>query len=118
LIDDEDNPLGLDREDKAGRDDVISEGVLYLPENRRVHLIFRSRDVLHSFFLPAQRVRQDIVPGMAIDSTFVPTKSGKFPILCTELCGIGHYAMRGNLEVMPQDEFERWMKEQTPGSHP
>lgn len=114
LIDD-DNLLGLDSKDEAGRDDVILLGQLCLPVNRTAHVRLRSKDVLHSFFLPQHRVKQDAVPGMVIDVWFVPTQTGQFEILCAELCGLGHYAMRGVLRVLPQSEFDQWLKQTASG---
>ncbi|MBI4028112.1 MAG: cytochrome-c oxidase [Verrucomicrobia bacterium] len=108
---DDDNVLGLDPTDAAGRDDLIVNGQLRLPVNRPVRLRLRSKDVLHGFFLPSQRVRQDIVPGMLIEVWFVPNQAGQFEILCTELCGLGHHMMRGLLQVMPEREFEQWLNQ-------
>jgi cytochrome c oxidase subunit 2 len=110
LIDDE-NTLGLDSKDATSKDDLIVGGELRLPVNKPAHLRLRSKDVLHSLFLPSQRVKQDVVPGMVIDAWFVPTQTGEFEILCTELCGLGHYKMRGVLRVTTQEEYEKWLAE-------
>ena len=106
------NPLGLNKKDPAGRDDVVLLNDLRLPVNRPARIRLRSKDVIHSFFLPNLRVKQDAVPGMTIDIWFVPTEVGTFEIACTQLCGFGHYQMRGLLQVMPPDEFEKWLKEE------
>lgn len=109
-----DNPLGLDAKDATARDDVVLSGVLALPVNRPVRIVLRSKDTIHGFFLPAQRVKQDAVPGMTIGIWFVPTKVGTYEIACAQLCGFGHFQMRGVLRVMPEQEFDRWLKEQPP----
>ena len=106
-----DNPLGLDAGDPASHDDVLMIGLLYVPVNRPVQIRLRSKDVLHSFFLPFQRVKQDVVPGMTIPVWFVPTQEGDYEIACAELCGFGHYQMRGLLRVVSEEEFERQLAE-------
>jgi cytochrome c oxidase subunit 2 len=69
----------------------------------------RSHDVIHSFYLPYQRIKQDAVPGMQIELWFVPRRPGQFEIACSQLCGLGHYRMRAFLTVEPQDSFDRWL---------
>lgn len=110
----EGNPLGLDKADSAARDDIVKLGVLYLPANQPVRIRLRSKDTLHSFFLPNFRIKQDAVPGIAVEVWFTPTKVGHYELACAELCGLGHFQMRGILEVMPPEEFERWLSEQEP----
>ena len=105
------NMLGLDRTDRAAQDDIVRVNRIYLPVNRPARIILRARDVIHSFFLPHFRVKQDVVPGMTIEIWFVPTELGEYELACTELCGLAHYRMRGTLEVLPPDEFERWLVE-------
>ncbi len=106
------NPLGLDETDPAARDDIVMLNELYLPVNRPARLHLRSKDTLHSFFLPHQRVKQDAVPGMTIEIWFVPTELGTYEIACAELCGFGHFQMRGLLHVVTPAEFETWLKEE------
>ena len=77
-----------------------------------VHIRLSSKDVIHSFFLPNFRFKQDVVPGLKMEFWFVPTQTGAFEIACTELCGIGHYQMRGLFHVLPQDEYQKWLSEQ------
>ncbi|MBI3895055.1 MAG: cytochrome c oxidase subunit II [Acidobacteria bacterium] len=108
------NPLGLDREDLAARDDIVLLSEIYLPVNRPARIRLRSKDVLHSFFLPHQRIKQDIVPGMTIETRFVPTETGTYEIACAELCGFGHYQMRGLVHVVSEEEFNQWLSEQSP----
>lgn len=107
--------IGVDRknkENKDGKDDITSTGVLTVPNGKLIHLKMRSKDVIHSLFLPVQRLKQDVVPGMLIDSYFTPTKTGTYEILCTELCGLGHYKMRGVLKVLEPADYEKWLKEE------
>jgi cytochrome c oxidase subunit 2 len=109
----DENPFGIDPEDPAGRDDfVVTE--MHLPLNQPVEVLITAKDVLHSFFIPAMRVKQDAVPGMTTRFWFVPTVAGTYDIPCAELCGQGHYIMRGVLVVESAQEFERWQQEQTP----
>jgi cytochrome c oxidase subunit 2 len=111
LISDE-NPLGIDRSDPQAKDDFVRTNLLVLPVDRPALLRLRSKDMQHAFFLPNFRVKQDLVPGMTIDSWFVPRKTGEFEIACAELCGLGHYRMRGLLNVMTEAEVEKWLADQ------
>ncbi len=111
---DETDPLGLDPDDPAGADDVVAINNLYFPVGRPVRVRLRSKDVIHSFFLPHLRVKQDAVPGMTIDVWFVPTVEGRYELACTELCGLGHYRMRGFAHVVTPEELERWLEEHAP----
>ncbi len=113
LIDGERNPLGLDRADPAAIDDVVLRNVIHVQADRAVHLKLRSRDVLHSFSVAAFRVKQDVVPGIVAGTTFVPTIPGRYEIGCAELCGMGHYRMRGHVVVHTPGEFSEWSAEQT-----
>ncbi len=108
-----DNPMGLDRADSAGADDIVVRGGdLHLAVNRPVRVRLRSKDVLHSFFIPAFRVKQDAVPGMTIELWFTPTREGKYEIACAELCGVGHYIMRGQITVESQQAVQAWLAQQ------
>jgi cytochrome c oxidase subunit 2 len=106
------NPLGLDDADPASRDDIVLLNDIHLPVNQPVRIRLRSKDVIHSFFVPDFRVKQDAVPGMTIDVWFVPTKTGTFELACNQICGFGHYTMRGLVEVVPPTDFENWLEEQ------
>ncbi len=109
-IDDE-NVFGIDPDDGNGADDIVVSGELRVPVDVPLRLRMRTKDVLHSLFLPRHRVKQDLVPGMVVDTRFTPTETGQFEILCTELCGLGHYQMRGILEVVTAESFEGWLNE-------
>ncbi|HVS88847.1 MAG TPA: cytochrome c oxidase subunit II [Candidatus Acidoferrum sp.] len=100
--------IGLDTTDAASKDDVVT-GTMYVPVNREVELILRAQDVIHSFFVPAMRFKQDAVPGLAIHMHFTPISIGDYEIACAELCGLGHYKMHGMLKVVSQAEFDKWL---------
>jgi len=105
------NPLGLDPNDKNGKDDITTINQLHLPIGKPAIIHLTSKDVMHSFFLPVMRVKQDIIPGMSIPTWFTPTKTGNFEIACAQLCGLGHYRMKGYLTIHTQDEFDQWIKD-------
>ncbi len=102
------NFVGLDPADPAGKDDAQLT-TLVIPLDRPVELTLRSKDVIHSFFVPALRFKQDSVPGMSIKVHFTANKVGKYEIPCAELCGSLHYNMKSNMLVVPSDEFDRLM---------
>jgi len=104
-----DNPLGVDEDDEKALDDVVVRGMLYVPRGRAVVLKMRTHDVIHSFFVPHFRVKQDLIPGFPTTIKFTPTKTGVFELVCAELCGLGHYKMRGEVHVLEPDEFEAWL---------
>ncbi len=83
---------------------------LYLPKDRNIKLIMTSEDVLHSFFMPNFRVKQDVVPGMYTTLEFMPTMTGDHPIYCAEYCGTGHSDMLGTIHVLEQSDFDRWLQ--------
>ncbi len=89
-------------------DDVGVENELHVPAGRNVRLRLRSQDVIHSFFIPAARLKQDVLPGRTIDAWFNVTVPGRYEIPCAELCGFGHYTMRGVLVVHPPDDYRAW----------
>lgn len=109
LIDELRNPIGIDNNDPAAADDTVDLNLITVPVNRAVKVTLRSRDVIHSFFLPHFRVKQDAVPGMTITIWFTPTREGRFEIPCAELCGLGHYRMKGFLNVVPADQFQTFL---------
>jgi len=121
LIDVAANPLGLDRDDPAAKDDVTTLNQLYLPVNKPIIVKLTSKDMIHSFGVPEFRVKQDAVPGLTIPIWFVPnvttaemrTRTGnpefQYEIACAQLCGLGHYRMRGFVTVQTAEEFQKWM---------
>ena len=112
LIDDTTNPLGLVPSDPAGKDDILTINEITVPFGRAVRVHLRSKDVIHSFFLPNFRVKQDAVPGMTPEVVFFPTELGRFELACAELCGLAHYRMRGFFNVVRQEEFDQWLRAQ------
>jgi cytochrome c oxidase subunit 2 len=105
------NFIGLDKSDPAAADDLAMQNQLFIPEGRPVRVRLRSLDVIHSFFLPEFRVKQDAVPGMTSETWFTPQRAGDFEIACAEHCGLGHYRMRGQVHVVPPAELEARIKE-------
>lgn len=105
-----DNPFGMDPNDPRGQDDVlVPRAELHLPLDRPVKLLLRSKDVLHDFTVPQFRVKMDMVPGMVTFLWLTPTKAGQYEILCEELCGMGHFAMRGRVVVDEATEYGAWL---------
>ena len=103
------NELGLDRQnDPDAKDDIVSEE-LAVPVNRPVQLILRSKDVTHSLFVRELRLKQDLVPGMEIPIHFTATHVGEYEIVCSQLCGMGHFGMRAVLKVMSDEDFQKWL---------
>lgn len=107
------NPLGLDDKDPASADDVVSP-VITVPVGREVELMLRAKDVTHSFFVRELRLKQDTVPGLVIPVHFTPTKIGAYEVVCAELCGLGHHRMKSSLNVVSEEEFQKWLREQAP----
>jgi cytochrome c oxidase subunit 2 len=106
----EGNPLGIDPDDPAGRDDIVSTS-LVVPAGHDVELTLRAQDVIHSVFIPAMRFKQDAVPGMNVRAHLKPVETGTFEITCSQLCGLGHYRMRASMRVVREEEFNQWLKE-------
>jgi cytochrome c oxidase subunit 2 len=100
-----DGKLGTD-------DDFMVRNQLHIPVNQPVALTLTAEDVIHSFFVPEFRVKQDAVPGMNIVSWFQATKTGEYEIGCAELCGMGHYKMRARVFVHTPEEYNAWLAEQ------
>jgi cytochrome c oxidase subunit 2 len=108
-----DNPFGLKPEDPNGQDDVLVDGDdLHLVLNQPTNVLLRSLDVLHDFYVPQFRAKMDMVPGLVTFFWMTPTRTGEFDILCAELCGSGHYAMRGRVVVEEKAAFDVWLAEQ------
>lgn len=98
------------------QDDVKIDNELHVPVNKVVHVKLTSRDVIHSFFVPNFRLKQDAVPGRQIRVWFEATKPGKYELPCAELCGFGHSGMIGWVFVHNSEDYEKWIKENTPQS--
>jgi cytochrome c oxidase subunit II len=106
------NFYGLDTtNDQDSKDDIVT-AELAVPVNREVHLLMHSKDVGHSFYVPVLRVQQDFVPGLDVSVHFTATQIGRYEIVCTQLCGLGHYNMKAYLEVKSQEDYDAWLKQQ------
>jgi cytochrome c oxidase subunit II len=109
----DENPFGLDPKDPKGKDDVLIEADdLHLQIGKPVKVLLRSIDVLHNFYVPQFRGKMDMIPGMVTYFWFTPIRKGSFDILCAELCGVGHHAMRGLVVVDAEDDYKKWLNEQ------
>jgi cytochrome c oxidase subunit 2 len=103
------NPVGIDRTSPFGKDDLIVPGDLHLIVGRPVIIELSSLDVIHSFGIPAMRVKQDAVPGMPASVWFTPTQAGEFEVACSQLCGAGHYRMRAVITVESEQAFRTFL---------
>ena len=124
LVDTQTNPVGLDREDPAGKDDVTTVNQLHLPVGKPAIVYLSSKDVIHSFSIAQMRIKQDAIPGMNFPLWFEPVVTTaemrqrlgddefNYEIGCAQLCGIGHYRMRAFATVHTQEEFDAWMEEE------
>jgi len=112
LIDDQGlNFIGLDKKDIYAEDDIIpTQGHMHLPINKDITVELTTRDVIHSFFIPLMRVKQDAIPGISIPFWFTPNKTGSWEIACAQLCGNSHYIMKGYVHVHTQKGFKSYMK--------
>ena len=112
------NPLGIDPSDPNAKDDVATLNQLHLQKDRPVIVDISSKDVIHSFFLPVMRVKQDATPGMVVPVHFTPVKAIEegetWEIACAQLCGLGHYRMKGMFYVHEKAAFDKWFAEQQP----
>jgi cytochrome c oxidase subunit 2 len=106
------NPLGLDRTDAAARDDITTINQLNLPVDIPVLAHLSTKDVIHSFTLVEMRVKQDAIPGMEMPVWFEPTRVGNYEIGCSQLCGLGHYRMRGFVTIQTVAEFQQWQRDE------
>ena len=129
LVDEQDNPIGLDRNSDFAADDFYTINQLHIPVNKKIRIDLTTKDVIHNFKLPELRVSQDAIPGMnipvhfeatktsdeflaMIDSTDSNRKGKPLEIACAQLCGLGHYRMKGYLFIDTEDEYDSWLQEQ------
>ena len=107
------NPFGINLDDPYGKDDILIQSEkLNLKNNRPVKILLRSVDVLHNWYVPQFRAKMDAVPGTITYYWFEPNKIGEYEVLCAEYCGVGHYGMRGRVEVQDEQNYENWLDEQ------
>lgn len=102
------NPLGIDPNDPAGRDDIVVS-TLTVPVNHPVELLIRSQDVVHNFFVRELRLQQDAVPGITVPLHFTPDRIGRYYIVCTQLCGMGHNQMHSFLDVVSEADYRKFL---------
>jgi cytochrome c oxidase subunit II len=107
-----DNPLGLDRRDPDAKDDITTINQLNLPVDRAVLVHLSSKDVIHSFGLIEMRVKQDAIPGMTMPVWFIPNRVGEYEVACSQLCGLGHFRMRGFMTVQTAADYQKWFDDQ------
>jgi cytochrome c oxidase subunit 2 len=106
------NEIGLDRGDPNGADDIYTINILNLPVDTPVIVYLTTMDVIHSFGITSMRVKQDAIPGMEIPVWWEPTVVGAYEINCSQLCGLGHYRMRGAVKIMTQTDYEAFLAEE------
>jgi cytochrome c oxidase subunit 2 len=107
-----DNPIGLDKTDPDAKDDVTTINQLNLPVDRTVLIHLSSQDVIHSFAIYEMRVKQDTIPGLSIPVWFIPNRVGEYEIACSQLCGLGHFRMRGFVTIQSDADYRKWMADQ------
>ena len=107
-----DNPIGLDRRDPSAKDDIVSINQLTLPVNRPILVRLSTRDVIHSFGLPEMLVKLDAVPGFDTPVWFIPSRIGDYEIACSQLCGLGHFRMRGFLNIKSEADYQAFLAEE------
>ena len=130
LVDEESNPVGLDRESVNGADDIVKVNQMHIPVNKDIMIYLSSKDVIHSFSLPEMRVKQDAIPGITVPVFFKATLTSDdfikklegtkrneldqkgYEIACAQLCGNSHYRMKGYMTVETMEEYESWLEEQ------
>ena len=108
------NPLGIDANDPAGKDDIVVP-TLTVPVDHQIQLLIRSQDVIHNFYVRELRIQQDALPGMVIPLHFTANKIGQYEIVCTQLCGLGHSRMHSYLNVVSDADYETFLKQQAAG---
>ncbi len=101
----------MDSTDPAAKDDLVVLGELHVPVDRNVIIDLSSKDVIHNFCLPDMRIAQDAIPGQIIPMWFKPIKTGSYEVICGQLCGLGHYSMKGMVVVDTPDDYQAWLKE-------
>jgi cytochrome c oxidase subunit 2 len=107
----------LNPADPHGADDLVTSE-LVLPANRQVDLRLQAQDVIHGFSVPEMRLKQNAVPGQTIHLHFTPTTPGTYAILCTQLCGLGHFRMNATLRVLPPEQFATWLATKEEAAQP
>lgn len=112
------NLIGLDSNDPAAKDDIVVSGELHVPVDKPVIIELSSKDVIHNFCLTNMRTAQDAIPGQVIPMWFKPIKTGNYEVVCGQLCGLGHFSMKGMLVVDNPADYQAWLKERAELSGP
>ena len=112
------NPLGIDPNDPASKDDIVSKNDLHIINHKPTVIDVSSKDVIHGFAVHHMRAQQDAIPGMQVPMWFRPIIAGTYEIVCAQLCGGGHFGMRATMTVESQQEWEAWFKEVSALQHP
>jgi len=107
-----DNPLGLDRRDQDAKDDITTINQMNLPVDRPILVQLSSKDVIHSLGLIEMRVKQDAIPGMTMPVWFIPNRIGEYEIACSQLCGLGHFRMKGFVTIQSAADYQKWYDDQ------
>lgn len=110
-----DNPFGFDKTDVNFKNNFVIPTDFIVPVDKPVIAYISSLDVIHSFSCRAMRTMQDAIPGMSIPLHFTPVKTGTYMINCAQLCGAGHYAMKGTVKVVSPEEYEKWIAGKSKG---
>ncbi len=106
--------IGLDPNDPHGKDDVVSRTYMNVPVNTPLIVDVTSKDVIHNYAVAHMRISQDAIPGMRVPIWFTPIRTGEFEIICAQLCGAGHFSMKGFLVVQSESEYQAWVESKTP----
>jgi cytochrome c oxidase subunit 2 len=109
------NPIGLDRTDPNAKDDITTINQLTLPVDRPVLVHLMTKDTIHSFGLTEMRVKQDAIPGMSMPVWFIPNRVGEYEIACSQLCGLGHFRMRGFVSITSDADYQKFLQDEAAG---
>jgi len=110
------NPLGIDSSDPHAKDDITTINQFHFPVGKKILVNLTAKDVIHSFWLPIMRVKQDAIPGTTVPLWFEAKETGQAEIACAQLCGLGHYRMKGFFSVDTPEEYDAWLAEQAESS--
>ena len=110
------NALGLDRDDAAAADDIVIANEIHVPMGKPTLIRLTSKDVIHSFWVPEFRIKQDAMPGMTIPVWFQPDRPGTYELSCAQLCGFAHSLMRASVVVDTDEDYAKWLASSAPSA--
>ena len=110
------NPIGLDHDDPAAQDDIVLANEIHMPTGQPTLIRMTSKDVIHSFWIPEFRIKQDVVPGMVIPIWVQPDRPGTYELSCAQLCGFAHSLMRADVIVQTPEDYAQWLKSAAPAA--